>query len=300
MRAWVAIALLTGCGRLRFDDRRAGDGALGSDSVRDTAHDAPPCTFGTWATPAIQSAVNAGGATDWGPSMTNDRLVLVFSSDRSDGSTFEIYIAQRSDAADPWPTPTVALVGGASVLGGDPQITDDGLTLMWTANGVIEASIRASRSDTWTDFHTFIGDGQLYTGAQAPSLSPDGRNLYFTATARDTGMLDMFVTTRQTTADGFPEPTHIPGLDDSKAPQFGSVDAAGLDLVFQQSATYAVFEATRATTTDSFGTAAIPPQFTSLMPSVDSSISSDGTALWFSSSAMTGDYDLFMTTRPCT
>ncbi len=301
--ALAVAGALPACGRLRFDDRGVRDGALGGDGAGDSALDAPPpCTFGAWSAPVHETTVSAVGSLDSGPSMSGDGLSLAFASDREDGSNLRIYLSERATTADAWPAPTVVSIGGTEVLGDDPQITDDGLTLMWTTEGsvVIATSSRPARGGAWAAYHTLLGDGVLYTSAQAPSLSADGRSLYFTATTRATGLLDMYVTTRLSTSDGFPNASAVPGVDPAIQAEFGSVAVGGLDLVYQEEASYEIYEATRLTTTDPFGSAIVPAVFAGDQTAVDPDLSSDGTTLWYGSTITSSDYDLYESTRPCT
>ena len=300
-RATFVLALAgatSGCGRLRFADLGDGDAIVATD----TKPDAPPCTFGAWAAPTHQTTVSAVGALDSGPSMSGDGRSLVFASNREDAVNLRIYLSERASTADPWPAPSVVTISSNEILGDDPQITDDGLTLMWTtaSNAVIATSSRPARGAPWSAFHTLLGDGVLYTGAEAPSLSADAHTLYFTATARSTGLIDMYVTTRVSTADGFPDASPVPGLDPAIQAQFGSVGVHGLDLVYQEQSNYQFYEATRATTSDPFGAALVPSAFAFDDTAVDASLSSDGTTLWYGSTIQSSDYDLYESTRPCT
>jgi Tol biopolymer transport system component len=146
-----------------------------------------PSISDPWSNPVnLGPSVNAG--SDMGASISSDGLELFFGSDRSGGSgDWDIYVTTRATVSDPWSTsvnlgPTV----NSANFDGHPCISPDGLTLLFTSNRSggygdwdIWMSKRATRDDEWGTpvnlgpaINTEDGEGE-------PSISADGRTLYF-------------------------------------------------------------------------------------------------------------------------
>ena len=168
---------------LYFDSDRPG-GSGGVDiwvATRTTVSD-------PWANPVnLGPSVNSW-AFEMGASVSADGLELYFGSDRSGGSgDWDLWVTKRAATSDPWGTainigPTI----NSSNFDGHPCISPDGLTLFITSTrpgGQGDLDIwmtrRATRNDDWgapvnlgPNFNTSAGEAE-------PSLSADGRTLYF-------------------------------------------------------------------------------------------------------------------------
>jgi len=159
-------------------------GAGGSDifvSKRPTVSD-------PWGEPVnLGSSVNSS-FLDMGASISADKLELYFGSLRLGGSgDWDIYVTRRTTLSSPWSTaenlgPTV----NSEAYDGHPCISRDGLTLFITSarpggygDWDIWMSRRATKDDDWSNpvnlgraINTWAGEGE-------PSISADGRILYF-------------------------------------------------------------------------------------------------------------------------
>ena len=146
-----------------------------------------PTVFDPWSSP-VNLGPSVNGAADMGASISADGLELFFGSNRGGGSgDWDIYVTTRATVSDPWSTsvnlgPTV----NSPYFDGHPCISSDGLTLFVSSSRSggygswdIWMSKRATRDDDWgtpvnlgPTINTSAGEGE-------PSISADGRTLYF-------------------------------------------------------------------------------------------------------------------------
>src|SRR6185369_9097275 len=111
---------------------------------------------GPFGTPVAVTSLNAGGDAD-DPTLPLDQLEIIFNSART-GSVGgnDLWTAKRASTSDPWGTPTD--VSELNTAGDDatPEITRDGLTLYWVANGAagmkdIWMATRPDRTSPWAN-----------------------------------------------------------------------------------------------------------------------------------------------------
>jgi Tol biopolymer transport system component len=142
---------------------------------------------------------------------------------------------------------------------------------------------------------------------QAPSISADGRTLFFASNRPGgSGGRDLYVTTRETIHDDWGEPVNLGALVNSWAKDRGtSISADALELYFHSNRSGGqgsddLWVTTRETTEDDWGAPV------NLGPRVNSSglehnpyISADGLTLFFASNRPggSGDEDIWVTTR---
>ena len=123
-----------------------------------------------------------------GASISSDGLELFFGSDRSSGSgDWDIYVTTRATVSDSWSAsvnlgPNV----NSSNFDGQPCISPDGLTLFITSNRPggygnwdIWMSKRTTRDDDWSTPMNLGPAINTLDGESEPSISADGRTLYF-------------------------------------------------------------------------------------------------------------------------
>ena len=128
-------------------------------------------------------------ASERDPALSADGHTLYFVSDRVGGTgEHDIWYASRSDLSAPFDDPQ--LLPGVNTVDGDdnPAVSPDGLTLYFASNRVGGAGSAdiwyATRPDEDSDF----GSPQPLTAANStsvdsdPTLSADGRTLYFATT----------------------------------------------------------------------------------------------------------------------
>ncbi|MFT3695387.1 MAG: hypothetical protein QM831_19795 [Kofleriaceae bacterium] len=294
MRA--ALVVLCACGRVDFDPYAVrGDGAV--DAPGDAAM---ACTqFGPWGTPTNLAQLNTP-QTDWGPQFSNDGLELVFASTRAGGDA--IYSSTRASLTDEFPAPIAApgATGGAD----DPSLTADRLTLL-SGSGGIHVATRTSIGAAWTDRGTLAITTTGFSVDGGPQLLADGSLLVFTGTAMSDGRWHQYQATRAPTTDifaPFDPATAVPMTTSQAGEAYGALRLDGLEIVYEtESAPGALYSATRAALTDSFGAATLLDLGPAANQYGDPSFSPDGMMLIFGSDRPggSGDYDLWLATRSC-
>lgn len=138
---WLCLVLFGGaaCGRIGFDDPRdSTDGGASS---------------GLWGTPQVLSELGATGEED--PSLSADRLVIVWSSDRAGNvGSYDLLTATRPTVTSPFENIRNLTELNTVNYDGSPELSPDGLTLYFTidtaAGGEVYMATRASRSATWS------------------------------------------------------------------------------------------------------------------------------------------------------
>jgi len=168
---------------LFFNSNRAG--GLGNRDLyvarRATTHDA-------WGEPFNLGPLVNMSSADYAPSLSTDGLTLYFDSNRSGGyGTGDIWLTTRATLDDPWSEATNL---GSTVNTGaqeiSPCISADGLWLLfrsWKSGGLgncdLWLSTRSTLSDPWcvpVNLGPPVNSGSC---EHDPSLSTDGRTLYF-------------------------------------------------------------------------------------------------------------------------
>jgi hypothetical protein len=199
-----------------------------------------------------------------------------------------------------------------------PTLSADGLTLYFHSNragGSGGADIwQATRPSLTGEFSspTNLG-GVINSGAAetAPAISSDGLSLFFSSNrAGGNGSWDLYVATRTSTSEPFGAPVNLGTGVNTNLPEFApAISADGLSLYFQRRNDPGglggddVWVATRASTSDPFGTAVnlgSPVNSTSFEGGPF--ISDDELALYFASARPggAGQIDLYLSNRAST
>ena len=174
-------------------------------------------------------------------------------------------------------------------------------------NADLWVATRATKNDDWTES---VNLGSVVNGSaqdNSPSISADGLSLYFSSNRSGTvGNMDLWVTTRETTADDWNEPVNLGTVVNSSVADYMSyISADGLSLYFSSERPGGLglrdlWITTRETTNDEWG------EPVNLGPTVNSSsnerrmwISSDGLMILLQSDRPKGSgaVDIYMTTR---
>lgn len=149
------VALVAGCTRAGFELTRQvsdrGDGPLSADARTDDA-----LGIFSLATPIAALATEAA-ANDGAPSFTADLLELYFESENRPGFDSQgIWVSTRATKNAPWGAPMVVAELSTTSREGNPVVSPDGLTLVFSSDrppGIdwdIWISTRSQRSDRWS------------------------------------------------------------------------------------------------------------------------------------------------------
>ena len=258
-------------------------------------------TFGTptYLGPSVNSSSYDDGLT-----ISTDSLTLFFASDRHAGrvGSWDIWQCTRETTEDEWgPAENLGSTVNSPQGEGYPSISADGLelyfcSLYWVSQrpggsggADLWVTRRASVSDDW---NTPENLGALVNSAShesEPSISADGRTLYFTSNrGGGSGGYDLWVTTRPTTSDPWGAPVSLGTVVNSTGNDMGPcIFANDLALFFRSNRPGGygradMYITTRATTSDPWGEPVnLGPTINSSEPECTSYISTDGQILYF-------------------
>jgi hypothetical protein len=294
-----AIGALGACGRFNFDPLRSSDGgAAGGDD--DGAIDAAPtCVFGPFGAPTTDPTINSS-ATDWGPSLSADALTLIFASSRG-GGVDRLFQTTRATTTSAWSVPMELTTIAPGMTTDDPSLSADQLQLFWGFPDVQLAG-RAAVGSAWMTVGSAVPGTADHAVLGGPDISPDKLTLYFTGSRNSDSTHHMYEAHRAATTTLFSTSSEIPGLPSGA--EYGSVRGDGLEVMFQRPGAGVdldLFQATRATTADAFGTVDLLSALSSPADDGDIDISDDGTTVWFASLRQggRGSWDLWTATRTC-
>ncbi len=181
----------------------------GSDiwlSTRDTVED-------PWGTPVnLEPHINTS-VDDMSTYISVDGLVLYFASKRPGGyGGFDLWVATRAATDDPWGEPNnLGPTVNSEYDDLCPSLSSDGLSLYFSGGpysprpeglgqGDIWVSTRATVSDPWGPPQNLGAAVNSPYREMAPSVSSDGRVLFFQSNRSGTAA-DIWMTTRATTDD---------------------------------------------------------------------------------------------------
>lgn len=198
-----------------------------------------------------------------------------------------------------WSTPQIIAPTVTASEESDPSISADELTLYFTSNRVpsmgraLWRSTRASRTDAF-GAPTLINELDTTGDETEPSISPDGLTLYYASD--QSGMSEIYVATRPTTADTFTAQGVLPINGDATTLRGGAqITPDELGLYYARSTLQIAF-ASRATTADTFTFVRELGEVNSAPTDGNPTISSDGLELFFDS-YRTGPAAVFTASR---
>ncbi|HEY5945663.1 MAG TPA: hypothetical protein VIV40_09240 [Kofleriaceae bacterium] len=288
----VGLAVVVGgCGRFGFDLV----GPLSIDAA-DAPADAPAPT-GPFGTPTLASVSTTGAAED-DPTLTADQLEIYFDSNRTGGmGGGDLWTATRSSTTAVWGA--ARNVSELNTTGDDatPEVSRDGLTLYWVANGAAGAkdiwvATRADRTATWSG-QTRVVELASAADESGPCVTPGGLAFYF---SRDpSGTDDLYVSSRTTTSATWNPPTVI-----SELSQAGVLDGEpfinGTNTLLLwssgRSGANDLYLARRSSPADTWGTPTPIAELNTASPEGDPWLSPDEHVIYFSR-----NLDIYMATR---
>jgi hypothetical protein len=248
LAGWLVAIAANGCS---VDQR-----SLGSFPV--ASGDAGAEIWVPFGTPRLHPALVSAVASQADPTLTADELELYFSSNPN--TDWDIWLVQRASSADLWGTPAKVDELSSASLDETPEVSADGLTIYLAsdrAGGVVAGehlwvSHRATRADPWsqpvpvTDFTG--GDADL-----SPTLQRE--QLMMSFASQHGGDWDLYITTRQSTADPWGPPTALTELNSTAYDWDPALYRGGNSIVFASrrlNTLNSLFHATRASAAESF------------------------------------------------
>jgi len=195
----------------------------------------------------------------------------------------------------------------------NPEISADGLSIYFASNrpgayglGDLYVATRPTTNDDWGQPVNLGPTFNTSSYDEAPSISDDGLELYFTSQRLGIGNYRLYVSTRATKDDLWGDPSMLESVVNDEASGFSDISTDGLSLYFTSVrpdgfGDFDLYVSNRESKDDPWGT---PSNLGSVVNSSSKeaapSISSDGLALFFCSTRPGGygDYDLWVTTRP--
>jgi len=190
--------------------------------------------------PAVNSSYYDGE-----PSISSDGLSLYFGSQRPGGSGgADIWVATRATVSDPWEK-AVNLGPAVNTWSDDVDvcISADGLSLYIDSfrdggygSTDIWVATRETLSDAWSE-PINLGPTINTTGESAPSISADGRVLFFSdffdPRPGGQGDADLWMTSRATVSDPWGEPVNLgPAINSPGIDAHPDISADGSTLYF--------------------------------------------------------------------
>lgn len=292
----LLAAVLGACGRFAFDDQTRADAGDGGDSA-----DAPVAcaAFGAFGPPVPLVAVNTvAGEID--PSFSPDGLTLYFTTNAQ--PTLDIFQTTRATLTSPWGPPSAVPGLATADTEGNPAISSDDLSMYFGISEIRESK----RLTPGGPFGTSVQVLAAVAGLQNPmgaDLSADDLTMYFSADSTATGIRALFQMTRPDRASGFGTPAEMTSVHGLGNDGFPSISRDGLELYFHNGGAELNLYVSRRTGTDvPFPTGQVIPLINDpLRNDSDPDLSPDGSTLVFASERAggLGDFDLYVTTRPC-
>jgi Tol biopolymer transport system component len=262
--------------------------------------------------PVLQDSLNSPLDDDylW---LSPDELTAYVSSTRTGGlGNFDLWGASRASSAGTFGTATNLAALNSAAADYRPTLTADGLTIFFDSNrGSPDTHYHiyvATRADVAADFGTpslLTAINQANTDDQSPNVSADGTVLYFMSNRGGTTGFDLYRATRANTGVPFGTPTAVAELNSTSNDEDPTLSADGLTIFFDSDRSGGqgrldLWTATRATTSDGFGTPVLLTQLNT--PNIDwvTWLSADGCQLYGGNNPTNagGGDDLWLATRP--
>jgi Tol biopolymer transport system component len=252
--------------------------------VADASIDAPIDAPRAWSAPVLIPGVNST-ADESDPSLTADRLTIVFSSDRAGGlGSDDIYLGTRASTTAAFTVAPITAINSSS-RDASPEISADGNTLYFTSNrgSSYDVYVSTRSGGVWSapqavaELNTSSTEGDV-------AISPDGLTLLVERTE------DIYIATRASTGAAFGTPALVAILDvtgDVAAPTLTNGAAA---VYLHGGATRDIYVAYRQGTT--FTTPVPVTEVNTASRDAAPFISADGTRLVFERSG-----ELYESTR---
>jgi hypothetical protein len=170
MRRAAALLVLAACGEVNSDSPDAATAAIDAAPALDGTDVDPPdaAPMATdWGAP-VPLDFSAAETTERSPTVTGDGLELTFVRRRPSDRFPAMWTTRRERVGAPWGTPVQIDVGGSY---GDPDVSADGLQLVYMRMSSVYNGRREVRMGDWTSF-------ELVATGSSPTLQEDGLTVY--------------------------------------------------------------------------------------------------------------------------
>ena len=302
MRAAVVVLLCVGCGRIGYQAAPEADADGGAPDAALPPDAEPP--LGPFGTARLIDELSDSAAADDDPSITGDLRELYFKSDRGGMNDFDIWVARRDTADEPWGEAIEVVELSSPDFEATPEVSLDGLTITLSSDragggggGIdIWVSTREAREDPW-DPPVPLAALNSAADEYAAVTDESGGVFIFNRAVPDQSF-DLLQSVRE--GDLFGLPVALVNLSSVVYEADSHLDAAGLELYFAGELADAtgrdIYLARRGAPTDDF---ALPERVVELAtPSADEDpwVSPDRRIIFFSSDR-SGDQELYTATR---
>ena len=302
MRAAVVVLLCVGCGRIGYQAAPEADADGGAPDAALPPDAEPP--LGPFGTARLIDELSDSAAADDDPSITGDLRELYFKSDRGGMNDFDIWVARRDTADDPWGEAIEVVELSSPDFEATPEVSLDGLTITLSSDragggggGIdIWVSTREAREDPWDPP---VPLAALNSAAdEYAAVSDQGGGVVIFNRAVPDQSFDLLQSVRED--DLFSLPVALVNLSSVVYEADSHLDAAGLELYFAGELADAtgrdIYLARRGDPSDDFD---LPERVVELAtPSADEDpwVSPDRRIIFFSSDR-SGDQELYTATR---
>jgi len=204
-----------------------------SDASVDTGP--PPRPTAPFGTPRLITELSDPDWFDDDPTLSADRLVIVFNSTRDTGID-DLFMSERASVGDSWPAPRRLTEINSPSMDTTPGLSGDGLTLHFAssrAGGLggldIYRTSRAARGGAWSSpTHVDVLSSAIHESAVSPILDE-------TLTAivlEDTGNPHIFESRRASSSEPWSTPVEL-NLTTSSTERSSRLEASGLGVWFE-------------------------------------------------------------------
>lgn len=264
---------------------------------------APPCSSGNFSEP--RAVWDGAQGPDWGPSLSADGLVLLFSRVNTTTGLQTLQFAERANRDAPFQAPQ-----SFDGLGGGNNTT---ASLSPDRLGIVFMSDRNGSRDLWEGErnapNVSFGNVQALKGINTsadevrPWISSDGLTIYFESNRNEATGYDIWRATRSAVSEVFEQPTQLLGITTNRSEGSPSLTADQLQLFYvsdsaENPGRRTLFESVRGSIDQEFPPGVAVASLSNYEMNGYASVSTDGREIVFSSPGVEVQ-TLFRAVRQC-
>lgn len=263
----------------------------------------PPCPC-RYATPTLLSNPNYDGNRLWGPSLTGDGLTIYFGAEIV-GASERLAFAERTSTNTDFGLGQLVPAPVGQGTEGTPFVLPDNLTLYFYSTRAGSRDLYVSRRASTTEPFAFVQpltevntDGTEHL----PWVSADQLTLYFTRTPKNQSNADIWRATRASVDVSFDPAEPVTELNSSSAEDrvVLSADQRVAILGSQRGGSLMqLYEAARASTAEPFGAPRLIVELVADGSDYNPALTSNGDALYFTSTRGGSNFQLWYAARTC-